>query len=60
MRALRQAMADDTLEKEAKIAVLAIELGMIDEAENIYKKCGRLDLLNKLLQACGKIDEVEK
>ncbi|XP_055383288.1 intraflagellar transport protein 140 homolog [Condylostylus longicornis] len=57
VRALRQAMEDDTLEKDAKTAVLAIELGMIDEAQTLYRKCGRFDLLNKLLQACGKIDE---
>ncbi|XP_054730217.1 intraflagellar transport protein 140 homolog [Anastrepha obliqua] len=57
VRALRQAMEDDDLEEEAKLAVLAIELGMHDKAIELYKKCGRYDLLNKLLQARGKIDE---
>lgn len=57
VRALRIAMDDDTLEPEAKIAVLAIELNMIAEAEALYKKCGRFDLLNELLQACGRFDE---
>lgn len=57
MRALRIAMEDETLEPEAKIAVLAIELNMIAEAEALYKKCGRYDLLNELLQACGRFDE---
>lgn len=56
-RALRLAMADDTLETDAKIAVLAIELNMISEAEALYKKCGRYDLLNRLLQACGRFEE---
>lgn len=57
VRALRLAMADDTLEPEAKVAVLAIELQMIPEAEALYKKCGRYDLLNELLQACGRYPE---
>ncbi|XP_055684546.1 intraflagellar transport protein 140 homolog [Lutzomyia longipalpis] len=57
VRALRRAMEDDTLEKEARIAVLAIELDMIEEAEALYKKCGRYDLLNRLLQACGRFEE---
>ncbi|XP_031624107.1 intraflagellar transport protein 140 homolog isoform X2 [Contarinia nasturtii] len=57
VRALRLAMEDDTLEPEAKIAVLAIELQMIPEAESLYKKCGRYDLLNQLLQACGRFQE---
>lgn len=58
VRALRQAMEDDDLEDEAKLAVLATELSMHDKAIELYKKCGRFDLLNKLLQARGKIDEV--
>ncbi|XP_067639118.1 intraflagellar transport protein 140 homolog isoform X2 [Eurosta solidaginis] len=55
--ALRHAMEDDDLEEEAKIAVLAIELGMHEKATELYKTCGRYDLLNKMLQSCGKIDE---
>lgn len=58
VRALRQTIADDDLEHEAKIAVLAIELGMLEKAQELYKNCGRMDLLNKLLQSCGQIDEV--
>lgn len=58
VRALRKAIEDDTLEEDAKIAVLAIELDMIEEAEALYKKCGRYDLLNRLLQACGRFEEV--
>lgn len=57
VRALRLAMDDDTLEQDAKVAVLAIELRMIPEAEALYKKCGRYDLLNQLLQACGRYEE---
>ncbi|XP_058128207.1 intraflagellar transport protein 140 homolog [Anopheles ziemanni] len=57
VRALRRAMEDDTLEQEARVAVLAIELDMVSEAEALYKRCGRYDLLNKLYQASGRFDE---
>lgn len=60
VRAVRKALNDTTLEEDAKTAVLAIELGMIDEAENFYKKCGRFDLLNKLLQNCGRFEDALK
>ncbi|KAL7020245.1 hypothetical protein ACKWTF_011435 [Chironomus riparius] len=60
VRAIRKAINDPSLEEEAKTAVLAIELGMIEEAENLYKKCGRFDLLNKLLQNCGRFEEALK
>lgn len=60
VRALRQAMQDDDLEEEAKVAVLAIELGMIEEAKALYKRCKRYDLLNKLLQSTGQLDEALK
>lgn len=60
VRAIRKAMEDNSLEKEAKTAVLAIELNMIEEAESLYKKCGRFDLLNKLLQNCGRFEEALK
>lgn len=57
-RALRLAVQDDSLEEAAKVAVLAIELDMIEEAVELYKSCGRFDLLNRLYQAAGKFDEV--
>lgn len=57
VRAVRKAMEDNTLETEAKMAVLAVELDMIGEAEQLYKKCERYDLLNRLLQACGRFEE---
>lgn len=60
VRAVRKALDDYRLEPEAKTAVLAIELGMIEEAEKLYKKCGRFDLLNKLLQNCGRFEEALK
>ena len=57
-RALRLAMQNDTLAEEAKVAVLAIELDMIEEAVALYKSCGRYDLLNRLYQSAGKFEEV--
>ncbi|XP_057670783.1 intraflagellar transport protein 140 homolog [Diorhabda carinulata] len=55
-RALRLADADNTLELEAKVALLAIHLNMLEEAEQLYIQCGRYDLLNKLLRSRNKLD----
>ncbi|KAK4874572.1 hypothetical protein RN001_013932 [Aquatica leii] len=59
-RALRLAIADSSLPIEAKIAVLAIQLEMLDEAEQLYIQCGRYDLLNKFYQSCNKMDKALK
>ncbi|GJQ73670.1 putative intraflagellar transport protein 140 [Trypoxylus dichotomus] len=56
-RALRQCMADPSLPQEAKLAVLAIQLNMLDDAEQLYIQCERYDLLNKLYQSRNKMDE---
>lgn len=40
--------------EEAQVATLAVQLGMIPEAEALYRECGRLDLLNQLYQDCGR------
>ncbi|KAF4087733.1 hypothetical protein AMELA_G00073850 [Ameiurus melas] len=50
-RALREAEKEPEL--EARVAVLATQLGMLDEAEALYRSCGRFDLLNKFYQARG-------
>ncbi|KAJ8978265.1 hypothetical protein NQ317_012623 [Molorchus minor] len=55
-RALRLAMADESLPLEAKVAILAIHLGMLDEAEQLYIQCNRYDLQNKLLRNRNKMD----
>ncbi|EFA08985.1 Intraflagellar transport protein 140 homolog-like Protein [Tribolium castaneum] len=54
--ALRVAVADYSLPHEAKLAVLAVHLGMLDEAEQLYIQCQRYDLLNKLLRSRNKFD----
>ncbi|XP_037363715.1 intraflagellar transport protein 140 homolog [Talpa occidentalis] len=51
-RALRQAEQEPEL--EARVAMLAIQLGMLEDAERLYEQCGRYDLLNKLHQASGQ------
>jgi len=49
--------AENEKELEAKLAMVAIQLNMIEDAKALYKECGRYDLLCKLLQACGEWDE---
>ncbi|XP_016380630.1 intraflagellar transport protein 140 homolog [Sinocyclocheilus rhinocerous] len=51
-RALRNAEKEP--EVEAQVAVLATQLGMLEDAERLYKSCGRFDLLNKFYQAAGQ------
>eukprot|EP01012_Entosiphon_sulcatum_P045924 TRINITY_DN6146_c0_g1_i1.p1 TRINITY_DN6146_c0_g1~~TRINITY_DN6146_c0_g1_i1.p1 ORF type:complete len:1449 (+),score=295.84 TRINITY_DN6146_c0_g1_i1:53-4399(+) len=53
-RALREARSEP--EVEARVAMLAIHLNRIPEAERLYKHCKRYDLLNRMYQACGKWD----
>merc|ERR1719482_1715674 len=40
-------------EPEAKLATVAVHLDMVEDAEALYRKCGRFDLLNGLYQASG-------
>ncbi|KAE8751558.1 hypothetical protein FOCC_FOCC001805 [Frankliniella occidentalis] len=54
-RALRLASSEPQL--EARVAVLAVQLGLLDEAERLYRSCGRLDLLNQLYQASDQWDK---
>ncbi|XP_072288246.1 intraflagellar transport protein 140 homolog, partial [Pyxicephalus adspersus] len=51
-KALRE--AEQEPEIEARVAMLAIQLGMMEDAEHLYKTCKRYDLLNKLYQAWGQ------
>ncbi|XP_050709384.1 intraflagellar transport protein 140 homolog [Eriocheir sinensis] len=50
-RALRYAMKEPEL--DARVAMLALQLGMLDEAERLYRGCGRNDLVNRLHQDAG-------
>jgi intraflagellar transport protein 140 len=55
VRAIREAA--DVPEADARLAAAAIHLGMIDEAERLYKGCGRFDLLNTLYISQGRMDK---
>nr|XP_060642370.1 intraflagellar transport protein 140 homolog isoform X3 [Anolis sagrei ordinatus] len=51
-KALRE--AEQEPEQEARVAMLAIQLGMLEDAERLYKQCKRYDLLNKFYQASNQ------
>ncbi|XP_028989874.1 intraflagellar transport protein 140 homolog [Betta splendens] len=51
-KALKEAEAEP--EPEAQVAMLAIQLGMLEDAEKLYKSCQRYDLLNSFYQASGQ------
>lgn len=44
-------------ELEARLAMVAIQLNMIDDAKELYRECGRYDLLCKLHMSCNEWDE---
>ncbi|XP_055006428.1 intraflagellar transport protein 140 homolog isoform X2 [Boleophthalmus pectinirostris] len=50
-KALKEAEVEP--EAEAQVAMLAIQLGMLEDAEKLYKSCQRYDLLNNFYQASG-------
>ncbi len=54
-RAMRKVLSTKA-SKEVKVAVLAIYLGMQEEAEKILQACGQYEMLNKLYQVCMVID----
>ncbi|XP_014248149.1 intraflagellar transport protein 140 homolog [Cimex lectularius] len=49
--------AENEPEEEARVAALALQLGMVTEAEELYESCGRYDLLNKLYQRSDQWDK---
>ncbi|XP_022095457.1 intraflagellar transport protein 140 homolog isoform X2 [Acanthaster planci] len=51
-RALRQ--LENEPELDAKVAMLAVQLGQLEDAERLYKNCSRHDLLNEFYQASGQ------
>ncbi|NWT55385.1 IF140 protein, partial [Erythrocercus mccallii] len=51
-KALRE--AEQEPEQKARVAMLAIQLGMLEDAEQLYKACKRYDLLNKFYQASNQ------
>ena len=65
-RAVREAVeahsdADGNIrEPDVCAAVVAVQLGLLEEAEALYMGCGRYDLLNELYQASGQWDKALK
>ena len=59
-RAVREAVEKYTdangvlTEPDVCAAVVALQLGLLDDAEKLYEGCGRYDLLNELYQASGQ------
>ncbi|GBG32279.1 Intraflagellar transport protein 140-like [Hondaea fermentalgiana] len=51
-QALRESKREP--EVEARIATVAIQLGLLEDAERLYIECGRYDLLNKMLRHSGQ------
>ncbi|KAA0149061.1 hypothetical protein FNF31_04973 [Cafeteria roenbergensis] len=52
VRALRAAEAEP--ETESRVAMVAVQLGLLRDASRLYQDCGRFDLLNSMLQGCGE------
>ncbi len=52
---VRESRTDDAIEPQ--LAMLAIQLGLKDEAKKLYEDCKRFDLLNHMYQASGEWDK---
>ena len=53
---VRETMKKET-ELDACVAMVAIQLGLVKDAQHLYKGCERYDLLNLLYQASGQWDK---
>jgi intraflagellar transport protein 140 len=51
---VRESKTDDAIEPQ--LAMLAIQLGMKDEAKKLYEECKRYDLINNMYQANAEWD----
>lgn len=54
-RAVRETRDEEVL--DVRIAVLAMALGLVDDAERLLRRCKRFDLLTELYIACGRWDD---
>ena len=53
-------LAKNEPELEAAVGAVAVQLGLLEDAERLFKECGRYDLLNNLYQGQGKWEEGER
>ena len=51
-RAVRESSKEPEL--EARIGMVAVQLGLLEDAERLYSSCNRWDLLNQLYQSSGQ------
>ena len=49
-----RATKNDVIELEARVASVAVQLGLRNDAARLYRECRRFDLLNELYQAAGE------
>ena len=55
-KALRDAAKEPEI--DVRVAALALQLGMTEDAERLYKSSGRMDLMNRFYQASGQWQKV--
>ncbi|XP_038211923.1 intraflagellar transport protein 140 homolog [Zerene cesonia] len=56
---MRKVMQDDSMDDTSKVGVLAVNLGMIDEAHKLFRESQRLDLVTRLISAReGGLNEI--
>ena len=55
MQALR--LSKQETELDARVGILALQLGMYSDAARLFKECKRYDLLSELMQAQGSWDD---
>jgi intraflagellar transport protein 140 len=55
--ALREAKKDKSATLESNIGILAIQLGLLDDAARLFRESKRFDLLNRLYQSAGLWDK---
>ncbi len=56
-RCLREFSVDASgkqLPLDARAGILALQLNMVDEAERLFRACGRYDLLNRVYQSSNR------
>ncbi|XP_014295650.1 intraflagellar transport protein 140 homolog [Microplitis demolitor] len=56
-KAFKQGIHDPSLNLEAKIGILAVELGLYADAKRLFREAKRLDLLGSFLETCHRHSE---
>jgi len=56
-RAVKALRICEEMDTEPRLGLVALHLGMLEDAEEIFKGCKRYDLLNKMYQSTGQWDK---